>query len=141
MLSSVLNAAGAIISNTKDINIYVHEIFKPKERGGKILSEEQINKELLSLVSNATGQPINQVDATNPVGYGLGIGASYEPNSRLTIYYYNGAPFGFKSSWIYTPKKEIFAFTAGNSTNENTPNDYSNDVMSPVFNLCLKNTN
>ena len=66
---------------------------------------------------------------------------SYEPNSGLTIYYYNGAPFGFKSSWIYTPKKEIFAFTAGNSTNENTPNDYSNDVMSPVFNLCLKNSN
>lgn len=130
------NAAGSIISNSSDLNIYGRSLFTPIEHGGKLLTGDQI-KQLLTLVSLKTGQPIAKVDATNPTGYGFGIIAEYYVQSNSAFYGHNGGALGFESKWGYLPQVQgSFAFAINSKYADNSVYP---DLINPIENFIYKN--
>ena len=69
---SYAGAAGAIVSNTADINRWILALLT----ANKILPAKQL-AEFTTLVSTATGKPLPVPSASDPDGFGLGIGLSY----------------------------------------------------------------
>jgi D-alanyl-D-alanine carboxypeptidase len=137
------NAAGSIVSNSEDLNSYARALFQPKEEEGKLLTRDQIEKELLNLVSGETGKPIDGVDATYLEGYGLGVGAKYDTSTGEVMYGHGGGTLGFRSFWAYDRAKQISFVNVVNSTK--TMDDKSDFVgtglNTPVFQKLLNNCN
>lgn len=134
------NAAGAIISTSDDINTYARALFQPQEAGGELLTQAQIDNELLSFVSVETGQPLAQIDVTTPRGYGLGVGAIYDEKTGDVLYSHNGGTLGFHSTWMYDRAKQTSFVTAINTAKELKDNDYMReDLMMPLLHTLLRN--
>lgn len=94
---SYAGAAGAMVSNTQDINQWVRALFSKD----KILPAKQL-KELTSLVSTKSGKPIVQLNKNDPNGFGLGIGASYiETPVPELIFNFEGMTMGYRAQYIY----------------------------------------
>ena len=61
-------AAGAIISNPRDLALWIRALF-----GARVMPALQF-EEMTTLVANKTGLPLQEVSADEPVGFGLGLG-------------------------------------------------------------------
>jgi D-alanyl-D-alanine carboxypeptidase len=133
------NAAGSIISDSQDLNTYARALFQPKEEGGKLLTRHQIEKQLLDIVSSETGQPIPYVDEAHPHGYGLGIAATYDAETREIVYGHGGGTLGFLSEWLYNRTHQISLVNVVNSTQrlDGDTSYISADLTRPVLEKLL----
>lgn len=97
------NSAGAIISNTLDINTYIHALFNP----GLLLNKTQIQK----LITSEPG--IVAQDDENVIGYyGLGIFKGYMKKTKESFFSYEGGTFGFRFYYIYFPTHALSIVSA-----------------------------
>ena len=97
---SIAGSAGAIISNPKDVANWITALFS-----GKVLPNKQL-EEMLSLVSEKTGQPIMLRDTSSVSGYALGLVAHYSKKAG-PIWWYQGGTFGYTSNFMYLPKQHV----------------------------------
>jgi D-alanyl-D-alanine carboxypeptidase len=112
--------AGAIISSLQDLATWDRALY-----GGVLLPARQ-QRELESLVSMQSGQPISTTTPSDPEGYGLGVAQLTSPGLG-TIWSYEGETFGFRVLHVYLPGSGTLVALAANSAAGQS------DQLSPLF--------
>ena len=135
---SLSNTAGGVLSNSEDINTYIHSLFNP----GEILNESQI-KQLTSLVSGSddptkSGKPMTEPTKEDPDGYALGVWKRYDSAHNTTYWYYIGGATGGQFEYYYYPEKQISFTVPWNSMIEDQTNQQNmdNNVLDYMWNNC-----
>jgi D-alanyl-D-alanine carboxypeptidase len=100
--------AGGIISTTSDLTRWERALY-----AGRLLPPRQ-QAELTSLVSTATGQPIEQTSLTDPSGFGLGV-AQLTAEPLGTFWLYEGSTLGFRVLHVYLPESGLILAVGLNS--------------------------
>jgi D-alanyl-D-alanine carboxypeptidase len=104
--------AGGMIATTGDMTRWERALYR-----GDLLPAEQ-EAELTSLVSTATGQPIEQTSLADPEGYGLGVSQlTVEPLG--TVWAYGGGMLGFRTLHVYLPASGVIMAMGLNSSTAN----------------------
>jgi D-alanyl-D-alanine carboxypeptidase len=118
-------AAGAIISTTHDLTRWERALYS-----GRLLPAQQ-QGELESLVSTATGQPIDSTSATDPRGFGLGIAQLTDPQLG-TFWFYEGETLAFRVVHAYFPDSGLILAVGLNSGTESA-NDQIATLTKAVY--------
>ena len=105
--------AGGIISTTHDMAVWERALYS-----GALLPTRQ-QAELMSLVSERTGQPIEQTSGTDSLGFGLGV-QQQATEGLGNIWQYEGATAAFRTIHVYVPKSGVILAIGLNSYT--TPN-------------------
>jgi D-alanyl-D-alanine carboxypeptidase len=101
-------AAGAIVSTTSDMTRWERALYS-----GRLLPPQQ-QAELESLISTSTGQPIASTSASDPQGFGLGVGQLTDEELG-TFWFYEGETLGFRALHAYFPDSGLIIAIALNS--------------------------
>ncbi len=101
-------AAGGIVSNPEDVTKFARALFH-----GSILAPAQ-RQELLSLVSQQTGQPIAMTTPADPKGFGLGTAQATIPPIG-TLWFYEGETLGYRVLYAYLPTQDAVIAIGMNS--------------------------
>jgi D-alanyl-D-alanine carboxypeptidase len=122
-------AAGGMISTPRDLTKWTRALFE-----GDVLPAEQ-RRELMSLVSVQTGQPIEHTSDSDPAGFGLGV--FQVTNSTGVFWGYQGSTIGYRATYAYYPKNGLILcfFTNSQTTKEN---NVINDDLVPNLLATLK---
>jgi D-alanyl-D-alanine carboxypeptidase len=111
-------AAGGIMSTTSDLTLWERALYAVR-----LLPPRQ-QAELTSLVSTATGQPIEQTSLVDPSGYGLGV-AQQTGEPIGTFWLYEGSTVGFRVLHVYLPESGLVLALGLNSH----PSDNQIDLL------------
>jgi D-alanyl-D-alanine carboxypeptidase len=101
-------AAGGMVSTPRDLARWVRALF-----AGDILPPAQF-KELLTLVSTKTGEPIAKVSEADPRGFGLGLVRMYKPETG-PLWFYQGETLGYRAAFLYSTETGVLVAAATNS--------------------------
>jgi len=116
-------AAGGIVSSLADMTTWDRALYQ-----GRLLPPRQ-QRQLESLVFEATGKPIRRTTAADPAGYGLGVQQVF--NSQTGIFWaYEGQAFGARVIHYYFPRTGLLIAVAANSS---TSNDDLSDLAGAVY--------
>ena len=100
--------AGAIISNPRDLALWIRALFEKRVFPAKQLDE------MTTLVSDKTGLPLREVTGEDPGGFGLGLGRFYR--KELGAYwFYEGETLGFRTIFAYWPQYDLLITGSVNS--------------------------
>ncbi|MGY1623281.1 serine hydrolase domain-containing protein [Geodermatophilus sp. SYSU D00965] len=100
--------AGGILATTADMTRWERALYE-----GDLLPPQQ-QDELESLVSTATGQPIESTSAEDPMGFALGI--AQMTDDLGTFWFYEGQTLGFRALHVYFPDSGVIAAVNLNSS-------------------------
>jgi D-alanyl-D-alanine carboxypeptidase len=100
--------AGGIVAAMDDVAhwsraLYEGPLLKPKQR-----------RELMTIVSNATGKPIATTTLQDAKGFGLGVGQLTMPNLG-TFWFYQGETLGYRVLYAWMPKSDAVIVLGLNS--------------------------
>lgn len=107
-----VQGAGGIVSSLADLTTWERALYQ-----GQVLPPPQ-QRQLESLVSEATGKPIPAATPGNP-GWGLGV-AQDDSAATGTIWEYEGETFGYRGLHIYLPAYGVIIALAANSAAQDT---------------------
>ena len=116
-------AAGGVVSSLADMTTWDRALYQ-----GQLLPPRQ-QHQLESLVSEATGKPIRRTTAASPVGYGLGVQQTFNPQTGI-IWDYEGQAFGARVLHLYLPRTGLLIAVAANSS---ATNDDLSDLSGAVY--------
>ncbi|HEY4453220.1 MAG TPA: serine hydrolase domain-containing protein, partial [Pseudonocardiaceae bacterium] len=111
--------AGAIVASLADMTSWERALYT-----SRLLPPRQ-QRELESLVSTTTSQPICRTTLSDPTGYGLGVGQATTAETG-TVWTYEGQTLGFRAVHIYDPKTGVIVVVAVNSAVGSDQDDVSN---------------
>jgi D-alanyl-D-alanine carboxypeptidase len=114
-------AAGGMVATPEDVTTIARALFQ-----GSLLPPVQ-RQELLSLVSETTGQPITSTTLAERKGFGLGTGQLTLPAPLGTIWYYEGETLGYRMLYAYFPTQDAVIAVGLNSQP-----DKSEDKIGPL---------
>ena len=120
-------AAGAIISNSRDLGSWIRALF-----GTRVIPAQQF-KEMTTLVSNKTGAPLSEVSADEPVGFGLGLGRFHRKELGGAYWFYEGETMGFRTIFAYWPQDDVLITGAVNSRPPNGEDKFGPAVIGRAF--------
>jgi D-alanyl-D-alanine carboxypeptidase len=100
--------AGGILSTTADMTLWERALYS-----GWLVPPQQ-QAELTSLVSTATGAPIEGTTAEDPRGFGLGV--AQVTDDLGTFWFYEGQTLGFRFLHAYFPDSGVIAAMVLNSS-------------------------
>ncbi len=120
-------AAGAIISNPRDLGSWIRALF-----GTRVIPAQQF-KEMTTLVSNKTGAPLSEVSADEPVGFGLGLGRFHRKELGGAYWFYEGETMGFRTIFAYWPQDDVLITGAVNSRPPNGEDKFGPAVIGRAF--------
>jgi D-alanyl-D-alanine carboxypeptidase len=123
-------SAGGIIATPQDVARWARALYT-----GRVLAPKQ-QKELMSVVSTDTGEPVWRVVATSPQGFGLGVVQAYRP--RLGIYwFYQGETLGYRMIYIWLPTSDAVFAIGLNSQPPSSQGRYIGILIEQVYNDLL----
>lgn len=93
---SWMQAAGGIVSTMQDVSRWARALYE-----GPLLAEKQ-RRELMTVVSDKTGEPIDGPSKENPGAFGLGVGAGFRP-ALGSYWFYQGMTLGYRVLYAYFP--------------------------------------
>ncbi|MBN8874298.1 MAG: beta-lactamase family protein [Rhodospirillales bacterium] len=93
---SWMQAAGGIVSTMQDVSRWARALYE-----GPLLADKQ-RQELMTLVSNKTGEPVAAPSQEDPAAFGLGVGAGFRP-AMGQYWYYQGMTLGYRVLYAYFP--------------------------------------
>jgi D-alanyl-D-alanine carboxypeptidase len=114
---------GGIISTTHDMTVWERALY-----GGAMLPARQ-QAELMSLVSQSTGRPIERTSPTDPAGFGLGVQQQAISDSAV-IWSYEGGTTAFRT---YFPASGVILAMGLNSYTTPGTNDDIGGLTSTVY--------
>jgi D-alanyl-D-alanine carboxypeptidase len=118
--------AGGIISTTHDMTVWERALY-----GGALLPATQ-QAELMRLVSQKTGQPIEQTSADDQLGFGLGV-QQQATKDIGNIWLYEGGTAAFRTIHVYVPKSGVILAIGLNSyTTPNSENATPDHILGLV---------
>ena len=104
--------AGGLVSSLKDMTTWDRALY-----GGRELPAAQ-QRELESLISVTTSEPITTVTADDPLGFGLGVAQRTDPVTGVT-WSYEGEGIGERVLHAYFPSSGLLIALAVNSAADN----------------------
>jgi D-alanyl-D-alanine carboxypeptidase len=113
--ASWTRAAGGIVSTPTDLTHWARALYR-----GALLKPAQ-QRELESLVSLSSGEPLATVDAAHPRGFGLGVTRMYMPPMG-NFWFYQGETLGNRMIHLYSPEADVVIALGMNSA----PNEDAN---------------
>jgi D-alanyl-D-alanine carboxypeptidase len=119
--------AGAIISNPRDLASWIRALFDKR-----VVPARQL-EEMTTLVSNRTGKPLSEVSASDPVGFGLGLGRFYRKELGGAYWFYEGETLGFRAIFAYWPQYDLLITGAVNSRPPNGEDKFGLAVIGGAF--------
>jgi D-alanyl-D-alanine carboxypeptidase len=119
--------AGAIISNPRDLALWIRALFEKRVFPAKQLEE------MTTLVSNKTGLPLPDVTADDPVGFGLGLGRYHRKEFGGAYWFYEGETLGFRTIFAYWPQFDLLITGAVNSRPPNGEDKFGPAVIGGAF--------
>ena len=93
---SWMQGAGGIVSSMQDVSRWARALYE-----GPLLTDTQ-RRELMTVVSDKTGEPIEGASRQNPGAFGLGVGAGFRPGLG-SYWYYQGMTLGYRVLYGYFP--------------------------------------
>lgn len=123
-------AAGGMISTPHDLTKWVRALFD-----GDVLPPEQ-RRELMSLVSVKTGQPIEKTSDSDSAGFGLGV-FQITDKSLGRFWGYQGSTIGYRATYAYFPKTGLILCVFTNSQTSHEKNQI-NSVLFPTLYSTLR---
>jgi D-alanyl-D-alanine carboxypeptidase len=93
---SWMQGAGGIVSSMQDVARWARALYE-----GPLLADKQ-RGELMTVVSDETGEPIDHVSEQHPKAFGLGVGAGFHPGLGA-YWYYQGMTLGYRVLYGYFP--------------------------------------
>ncbi len=115
---SSYQGAGGIVASPADVATWDRALY-----GGRELPRKQ-QRELESLVSMRTGNPIRRTSNADPQGFGLGV-AQATTSATGTFWFYEGTTFGYRFLHLYSSRSGISIVVAANSSS-------AQDELSPL---------
>lgn len=100
--------AGGIISKPEDVTYWSRRLYE-----GDLLAPKQ-RTELMTIVSNKTGNPIASTNASDSRGFGLGVGQTTVAGIG-TFWYYEGETLGYRMVYCWIPKSDAVIAVGLNS--------------------------
>jgi len=94
---SIAGPSGGMISNPKEVADWMEALFN-----GKVLPKKQM-KEMLSLVSQKTGQPVVATETSFIPAYSLGLTEQYSKKLG-EVWLYEGLSSGYTAVYFYVPR-------------------------------------
>jgi D-alanyl-D-alanine carboxypeptidase len=116
---------GGIISTTHDMTVWERAMY-----GGALLPARQ-QAELMSLVSEQTGQPIEQTSPDDKLGFGLGVQQQATKDTG-NVWLYEGGTAAFRTIHVYVPKWGLILALGLNSYTDPANNDHISDLVGSV---------
>jgi D-alanyl-D-alanine carboxypeptidase len=101
-------SAGGIVATPEDVTRWVRALY-----GGTVLKPKQL-KELETLVSSQTGEPITTTTPQHSRGFGLGVAEMLLPKMGR-IWFYEGMTLGYRMAYAYFPKSHAVIAVGLNS--------------------------
>lgn len=117
--------AGGIVSSPENVGRWTRQLYT-----GAILKPTQ-RRELMSLVSTATGKPIASTTIADPKGFGLGVGQVTLP-AIGTIWFYQGETMGYRVLYGYFPKQDV-VIALGLNSQPNAKDDHIGELMTSLY--------
>jgi D-alanyl-D-alanine carboxypeptidase len=117
--------AGGIVASPEDLTRWVRRLYR-----GDALAPAQ-RRELLSIVSNATGKAIGSTTARDSKGFGLGVGQLTMPTIG-TIWYYEGETLGYRMLYGYFPRQDA-VIAVGLNSQPNAKDDHIGQLMTSLY--------
>jgi D-alanyl-D-alanine carboxypeptidase len=122
--------SGGIVSTTHDLTVWERALY-----GGSLLPARQ-QAELMSLVSEQTGQPIGQTSLDDTWGFGLGVQQLTGPTLG-TVWLYEGGTAAFRTIHVYVPGSGVILVIGLNSyttpTSTTTTTDHILDLVAKAY--------
>jgi len=119
--------AGAIISNPRDLALWIRAVFEKR-----VFPEKQL-EEMTALVSNKTGLPLRDVTADDPGGFGLGLVRFYRKELGGAYWFYEGETLGFRTIFAYWPQYDLLITGSVNSRPPNGEDQFGPAVIGGAF--------
>jgi D-alanyl-D-alanine carboxypeptidase len=124
-------AAGAIVSNPRDLAKWVRGLF-----GGRIIPQKQL-REMTTLVSQHTGEPVKEATQDDPLAFGLDVAQVYRPNTGR-VWFYEGITLGFRVIFAYWPQHDLVITAATNSQPPEGENRLGDQVVAGAFDVLVR---
>ena len=118
--TSWAQAAGGAISNARDVTRWMRAVFE-----GRVVPPKQ-QAEWVSLVSTATGEPVDALTEADPRGFGLGLAAALMPEGRL--WFYEGMTLGYRTLYVWFEDDGILVTVQTNSQPDEAVDNLHNAV-------------
>ncbi len=120
-------AAGAIVSNPRDLALWIRALF-----GGRVIPAEQL-AEMTTLVSNKTGAPLAAVGPDDPAAFGLGLGRFHRQELGGDYWFYEGETMGFRTIFAFWPQYDLVITGSVNSRPPNGEDQFGPAVVGGAF--------
>ncbi len=114
---SWMQGAGGVVSSMQDVALWVRALYE-----GPLLADRQ-RGELMTVVSDKTGEPVAGPSKEQPGAFGLGVGAGYRP-AFGAYWYYQGMTLGYRVLYGYFPSNGAVVVVGLNSQ----PDDRQNHI-------------
>jgi D-alanyl-D-alanine carboxypeptidase len=127
---SWMQGAGGIVSLMEDVSRWARALYE-----GPLLADKQ-RSELMTLVSDKTGEPISGTSKEHPSAFGLGVGAGFRPVFGA-YWYYQGMTLGYRVLYAYFPKNGAVIVVGLNSQPEEKQN-HNGALLEQVYGVLHK---
>lgn len=118
-------AAGGIVATPSDVTRWARALYS-----GKLLPRKQ-QAELMTLVSDKTGKPIETTSRRNPGGFGLGVAEALKP-SLGRVWYYEGMTLGYRVLHVWDPQRNTIV-TIGLNSQPRSKDDHIGELTQRVL--------
>ncbi|MGA9824581.1 MAG: serine hydrolase domain-containing protein [Methylocystis sp.] len=127
---SWMQGAGGIVSSMEDVSRWARALYE-----GPLLADKQ-RGELMTLVSDKTGEPISGASKEHPSAFGLGVGAGFRPVFGA-YWYYQGMTLGYRVLYAYFPKNSAVIVVGLNSQPDEKQN-HNGALLEQVYGVLRK---
>src|SRR5215469_15335142 len=101
MNMSWAGAAGAIVSNPRDLAKWVRALF-----GGRVIPQRQLD-EMMTTVSIKTGKQVAHASDGDAQAFGLDVAQGYDKDLGGNYWFYQGSTLGFRAIFAYWPQYDL----------------------------------
>jgi D-alanyl-D-alanine carboxypeptidase len=112
---SWMQGAGGIVSSMQDVSRWARALYQ-----GPLLADKQ-RSELMTVVSDKTGESIAGASKEHPSAFGLGVGAGFRP-ALGAYWYYQGMTLGYRVLYAYFPRNGAVIVVGLNSQPDDKQN-------------------
>ena len=124
---SWMQGAGGIVSSMQDVSHWARALYE-----GPLLADKQ-RSELMTVVSDKTGEPIDGPSKDHPSAFGLGVGAGLR-TALGAYWYYQGMTLGYRVLYGYFPKNGAVIVLGLNSQPDDKQN-HNGALLEEIYGL------
>ena len=127
---SWMQGAGGIVFSMQDVSRWARALYE-----GPLLADKQ-RSELMTVVSDKTGELIDGPSKEHPRAFGLGVGAGFRP-ALGAYWYYQGMTLGYRVLYAYFPKNGAVIVVGLNSQPDDKQN-HNGALLEEIYGILHK---